>query len=259
MRRLSRVLVPVIVAILLSACGLGLKKEEVKLAPDQAWKTALANAGMLQSLKGITRISVEMPEGAQSFDSEVFYAAPDSMAIRIEYAFGTTAAEMVILGDRFLFYNAMNDNFLSGSVHDEFPKKFFQLPVSMGAFSRLLIAAVDPPVNYSGLKVTDLGDSYLYEGPVGAERWYFTIDSYLGVITRLEIYDGQKKLLLTEEFSNFTRQNGVIFPGRIVFKRPDAGQYVAVTYRELETNIPIPPETFNVVIPPSAKQLDYGF
>ena len=249
-------LLSVLILILVGCAG---KKDhfgEERLSPESAFKRVIINNKIIESLHGNTRISIETPEEATGFDAEVFYRAPDSLMIKIDYILGADAALLGILGERYIFYNKVNDNFLSGNIYDDFIDAFFQLPIPLSQFSDLIIGRFPIDTSYTRYEVSEMKDNYLFEIKQDDYFWNYSIDPYLGSVQLLEIYDHNKELVLAQNFTKFEVINSRIFPRQIILKRPSRGQYVSIYYKELGINKAFSSEVFEVTIPASTKQLD---
>lgn len=227
-----------------------------KLSPEAAFKKVMAENDIVNTLHGNIRISIETPEEASGFDAEVFFRAPDSLMIKIDYILGADAALLAILKERYVFYNKVNDNFLSGNINDDFINAFFQLPIPLSQFSDLIIGRFPIDSSYAKYEVSEMNDNYLFENQKDDLNWYYSIDPFLGSVELLEIYDDKKQLLLAQNFTKFEMINNVVFPRQIILKRPSRGQYISIYYKELEINGDFSSEVFEVSIPASTKQLD---
>ncbi len=243
-------------ALILSACTSASRPGEEKIPPREAFKLALRQNSLVKTLSGECRVSVESPDEAQSFNAKIYYKEPDSLMMVVDYLFGADAAYLAVIGGRYLFYNKINDNFLSGKVTDSFTRAFFQLPVPLSELSRLLVASVDMDSSLAGSEPAFLDEGYLFEKKRGDLDYFYLIDPYYARISRVEIYDRDKRLLLSEEFSEFEKSGTIFFPREIILKRPGKKQYISLYYTKIDLNKNLSGDLFRVTVPPSTKQLD---
>lgn len=246
--------------VLITACSSGKSGlQENIVSPGFALRRAYYLNQSIQTLHGRAHISVESNEGAQSFDAEVFYKGPDSLVVKIEYLLGADAAILALLKNRYVFYNKVNDNFLSGNIGDPFVDAFFKLPIPLEEFADLLLAKFPLDSSMQKYKLSTLDDSYLFEQEKKGNKWFYNIDFAYGRVKRLEIYNPENELLLSQEFAKFGEIKDLTFPRQIILKRPNTGQYIGIYYSDVQINTPIPEDVFKVIIPSSTKQLDLGF
>ena len=221
------------------------------LARNEKWQKSFV------TLKGSANITLDSPQYSGNFGADVLMNRNDSLLITITGPMGIKLGKVFVSPKRFVFYNQMMNQFMSGSLEDYEDTNFMQFPVEVSRLRNVFAARED--FNILELAAYQVKDGYYYlETGTDHLKYRIWFDPAVLLIKKVEYYDG-KKLVFFKEYDQFEKFDGVYFPRVINFVRPDEKQGLSIYYNELIINKPSLPEDFDIKILDSAKQIELSF
>lgn len=215
---------------------------------NQDWQASIRN------LAGQARITLDSPQYSGNFSADILQNGSDSLLITVTGPLGIKLGKVFIASKRFVFYNQVMNQFLTGSKSDFEGHKFFQFPLDITQLRRVFIARDQFNILKKDLyEVRD--NQYYLEATNGHSRYKIWFDPALLLVTKLEHYT-KEGLDYRKEYSQFKESSGVYFPRAVNFVRPDERQGLSLYFTELQLNQPVNPNDFIIRISDSATQID---
>lgn len=245
--------------ILVSSCALKPKvKTDLKnisarelLAHNEKWQASFA------TFEGSANITLDSQQYSGNFGADVLMNRSDSLLITITGPMGIKLGKVFLGPNRFVFYNQMMNQFMSGSLEDYEDTNFMQFPLEISQLRNVFAARED--FNILELATYEAKDGYYFlESQKDHFKYRIWFDPAILMIKKVEYYDG-KKLVFFKEYDQFEEFDGVYFPRLINFVRPEEKQSLSIFYNEVNINKPFSPEQFDIRISDSAKQIEISF
>lgn len=218
------------------------------LLNNEAWQKSV------KSINGSTRITLDTPQYSGNFTADILTNGQDSLLLTVTGPMGIRVGKVFVGDARFVFYNQVMNQFLTGTREDFEGMNFLQFPLELTQL-RSVFSAQD---RFGILKkeTYELRDNAFYVKTAnGTHNYNIWFDPATLCIKRIEYYDGQQ-LLFYKEYDQFEEFDGVLFPRRISFVRPEENQGLSIYFTELELNKPVPEDRFKINISDKAKQID---
>lgn len=242
-----------IVVMILNCSTVSMKKSaKFDLDVLQDWPNLYKNNyRQLHTLKSEARISVESPEFATSFNVDVVYGSPDTLFIQAEGPFGIDVGKIFIGGERFIIYNQFNNQFLSGSLDDEYYNTFLESGLTFREIKNGFIGFTPLPEDL----ILDDKIKGIFLASAEGKKWRYSIDVEKGTLKTFEVIeDGQ--VTFKEEFMNYTEIEGIIFPRFIRLILPKKNEMVAIYHKNIKINEPVDKNIYSIEIGPKTRQLN---
>ncbi len=218
------------------------------LAGNEAWYHSV------KTLQGRARITLDSPQYSGNFNADILVSGPDSLLITITGPMGIRVGKVFITANRFVFYNQVMNQFITGTQQDFEDTNFLQFPLEIGQL-RSVFAAQDAFEILKEEKFERTKDGFYVEALNGDLNYHLWFEPEYLHIKKIEYYDN-RQLLFYKEYDRFEETDGIVFPRSINFVRPEDKQGLAVFFTELSINQPIAPERFLIKISDNAKQID---
>jgi len=218
------------------------------LAQNEQWQKSIT------SLKGSARITLDSPQYSGNFGADILMNRKDSLLITITGPVGIKLGKAFLGPNRFVFYNQMMNQFMTGSLDDYEDTNFMQFPLEVSQLRNVFAAQEN--FNILKLSAYEIRDhAYFLIVQNDHLQYHLWFDPASLLIKRIEYYDG-KKLLYYKTYGQFEKINGIYFPKMINFVRPGEKQALSIYYETLELNQPLPAGQFDIKISDSAKQIE---
>lgn len=255
----NKIILALILILFINSCALKPKvKTDLKnisarelLAQNEKWQTSFV------TFKGSANITLDSPQYSGNFGADVLMNQSDSLLITITGPMGIKLGKVFVSPNRFVFYNQMMNQFMSGSVEDYEDTNFMRFPLEISQLRNVFAAREE--FNILELATYETKDGYYYlETEKDHFKYRIWFDPAFLMIKKVEYYDG-KKLVFIKEYDQFEEFDGVYFPRVINFVRPDEKQGLSIYYNNVSINKPFLPERFDIKISDSAKQIELSF
>ncbi len=218
------------------------------LAGNEAWQHSV------KTLEGRARITLDSPQYSGAFNADVLVNGPDSLLITITGPMGIRVGKVFITANRFVFYNQVMNQFITGTQQDFEDTNFLQFPLEIGQL-RSVFAAQDAFEILKEEKFERTKDGFYVEVMNGDLNYHLWFEPEYLHIKKIEYYDN-RQLLFFKEYDRFEETDGIIFPRSINFVRPEDKQGLSIFFTELHINQPIAADRFIIHISDNAKQID---
>ncbi len=208
----------------------------------------------ISSLKGDARISLDSPKYSGNFNTEILLTGHDSLLINVKGPLGVEVGRVFVGRDRFIFYNQMENQFLTGTTDEFVGKNFLQFPVDISQL-RSVFLAQDQFNVLKKERFTIKDNQYYLEAHNASRQFNIWFDPRYLLISRIE-YREDNELIYYKVYDRFTEFNAIPFPRSVNFVRPYEQQGISIYFNDLEINRPIDSDEFNINISDNAKQID---
>jgi outer membrane biogenesis lipoprotein LolB len=252
----DRLFFPVVIifsftVIYLSGCsissGPAIKHDETQL---QVVRDILDNnIEKFSTLQGRGKLVVQSPRQSFSGNAIVNIINPDSIYVRIEAILGLDVGVVFANTERFLIYSPMENLAYTGDASDTLRLKSFlgfdltfqEMLQSLSGLAGIKnMSAAKIKLKDEELHVIGIADSIFYD---------YTIDTQIGLISRVEMKDFAGHMLCIEEYKRFTTIKGVRIPQMMRFTRPREMESLTIFYDRLSINQPLAAGKFYVKMP----------
>ena len=245
------------ILLILSACTPRAiyKPVQIKFDSITAWPAYYeATHRAMRTIESEARISIESKDLATNITVDLLYAAPDTLFLQAEGPFGLDLGKIFIGKDRFILYNQFNNQFITGSLHDEYYNTFLQTDFSFSELKNAFIGMAPLP-----------GDATLLDPEKGVfvttrenQRSIYTVDRNSGNLTLFEIEE-QGQVIFHQEFLNYSNIDGLIFPRFTKVLLPQKKEMVAIYHKNIKINQKVDKARYSIEISPKTKQLIIGY
>lgn len=253
--RITSLLLYMALIFTLYTCGSArytLNKESVTY--EELFTQINQDQNKLHSFEGNARISVDSETFSGTFMADIYRNRHDSLLINVEGPFGLDVGKMFIGNNRFIFYNKVDNNFFSGSISEFNNRNFLQFPIKIYEISGVFTAR-DSLVSMKIEKFTIDKNLFYIQGTNTHVKYEIWIDPHTGHISRIE-YIKNGETVLEKEYRDFTKQNDLYFPTKIIIKRPLKKQAMSIYYTHLKLNEKIDNKRFIIRISDNAQQFN---
>lgn len=241
------------ILILYLGCSPVITKKSPKLTyPSLSdWPEAYKqNSRSIQSLKSKAMITLESPNFANNFTVDVIFTAPDTLFMKAEGPLGIDLGKFFIGNDRFIIYNQFNNQFLAGSLDEEYYNTFLETDLT---FRQLKEAFIGKAILPEDIKLVDENHG-IFIALVESDKWRYKIDPSNGLLQKWEILQNGQ-ISFKQEFNNYVFIKGVVLPRKIRIILPQKKEVIAIYHKNIEINQKIDKNTYHIEIRPKTKQL----
>ena len=208
----------------------------------------------IHTLQGTARITLDSPQYSGNFGADIYLNGKDSLLIKVTGPLGLPMGKVFVAKTRFIFYNQIMNQFLTGSRSDFEGTNFFQFPLQITELGNVLLARDTFDILKIGVYEIRDGQYYL-EAANGHYNYRIWFDPALLFIKKIEYLD-RGQLVFYKTYDQFEKFNGIYFPRSVNFVRPAEKQGLAIYYSNLKLNEAISPGAFEIKVSDSAKQID---
>ena len=211
-------------------------------------------AGSIRTMRAEGYISIETPYLVQSGSFILSIRKPDSLLIRLQGPFGIKAGWLFATADEFTFYNALENQLITGASSAKNLERILHANLS---FSEVLEALCGNALTqYDGASPDEIATEN--DRPVlvfrdGASVRRYTLDEQLHSVVRLQFLDRNGKLAMEQTFADFQESPGTGIPLTIRILQPRERQFVSLSYSEVRVNDGSP--DFSFALPAKAKRI----
>ena len=242
----------IILSLIINCTPIAIKKtHKIEFDNLQNWPVFYnENYRNLRTLKSEARISLESAQLATNFDINLIYSAPDTLYVQAEGPFGLDIGKIFIGRERFILFNQFNNQFLSGSLDDEYYNTFLETELTFREIKDGFIGYIKLPKNIflaeekHGIFLAGVDDS----------KWRFTLNVNTGTLKTFEIIENNQ-VVFKQELLSYTEVEGVVFPRFIRMILPQKKEMVAIYHKNIKINEPVDKNNYTIEVGPKTKQL----
>jgi len=176
------------------------------------------------------------------------------MLVTVTGPFGMHLGKVFVSKNRFIFYNQVMDQFMKGAKEDFEGRNFLQFPLEIGQLKNVFVARDRFDVLEKKV-YENRENNYYLEAVNGKYNYNIWFEPEHLMISRIE-YLNNGKIEFVKEYDNWREVNGIYFPHRVNFVRPDEKQGFSIIITELEINKSIDPTSYKIKVSDSATQID---
>lgn len=218
------------------------------LAMNEQWQKSFS------TLKGSAKISLDTPQFSGNFGGDILLNNSDSLLITITGPLGIKLGKAFVSPNRFVFYNQMMNQFMTGSLDDYEDTNFMQFPLEISQLRNVFAARES--FNILEISTYETRDGcYYLETQNDHLNYHIWFDPASLLIKKIE-YFNRKKLVFYKEYDQFEKFDGIYFPRLVNFVRPQEKQGMSIYYNEIFINRPFQAEQFDINISDNAKQIE---
>jgi hypothetical protein len=242
----------IILIIVLNCTPVTIKKTpHLKYDTLQNWPALYQeNYRNFQTLKSEARISLESAQLATNFNVNLIYSAPDTLFVQAEGPFGLDIGKIFIGRERFILYNQFNNQFLSGSLDDEYYNTFLETELTFREIRNGFIGYTQLPENL--LLAEERHGIFL--AAVDGKKWRFTVNVETGTLKTFEIIENDQ-VIFRQELLSYIESEGIVFPRFIRMILPHKKEMVAIYHKNIKINQAIDKQSYSIEVGPKTKQL----
>jgi hypothetical protein len=211
-----------------------------------------ANFSKISTLEGNARLTIETPAFSGHISLKTYWISPDTFFIQAEGPLGLDVGKMFIGETRFIIYNQFENQYLSGSIDDEFLGKFLQTDIYLKDLRQAILGR--PLTHYPSLTLTDANHG-IFRKRIGSVDYRYVVNPATGLLERWEKLQNDQIQVL-QEFKNYHQLDQVYLPYLVQITLPREQQRISVFYKEIILNNPIDSKTYTIEIGPKVKQLN---
>ncbi|MBN1561083.1 DUF4292 domain-containing protein [candidate division KSB1 bacterium] len=207
------------------------------------------NMRKFSTLQGRGKLVVQSSRQSFSGNAIVNIVNPDSIFVRIEAILGLDVGVVFANKERFLIYSPMENLAYTGDASDTLRLKSFlgfdltfqEMMQSLSGLAAIKeLSAARTKMKDDELHIIGVADSIFYD---------YTIDTRVGLISRVEMKDFVGHVLRIEEYKRFTTIRGVRIPQMMRFTRPREKESLTIFYDRLTINRQLAPGNFYIKMP----------
>jgi len=218
------------------------------LAQNENWQKSFS------TLKGSAKITLDSPQFSGNFGADILLNNSDSLLVTITGPLGIKLGRAFVSPNRFVFYNQMMNQFMTGSLEDYEDTNFMQFPLEISQLRNVFAARES--FNILELSTYEIRDGcYYLETRNDYLNYHIWFDPASLLIKKIE-YFNRSKLVYYKEYDQFEKFDGIYFPRLVNFVRPEEKQGMSIYYDEVFINQPFQPEQFNINISDNARQIE---
>jgi len=242
----------IILSIILNCTPVTLKKTpHLKFDSLQNWPVLYhENYQKLRTLKSEARISLESSQFATNFNVDLIYSAPDTLFVQAEGPFGLDIGKIFIGRERFILFNQFNNQFLSGSLDDEYYNTFLETELTFREIKNGFIGYTQLPENI--ILAEEKGG--IFQAAAAGNTWRFTVNLETGTLKTFEIIENSQ-VVYRQELLSYTESEGVVFPRFIRMILPQKKEMVAIYHKNIKINQPVDKNSYLIEVGPKTRQL----
>ncbi|HHJ53274.1 MAG TPA: DUF4292 domain-containing protein [Caldithrix abyssi] len=245
-----------ILSVLLLSCAVRkqVSPDIQKVSYKQLLRLNEARIARIHSLQAEAKITVDSPEFSGNFSADIYLTGGDSLLLSITGPMGLPMGKVFIAPKRFIFYNQVMNQFMTGTLKQFESLNLFQFPFHVSEIGDVFLAkdAFDI-LKKNDYRVQD--GMYFLDATAGQWSYRIWFDPALLVIKKIEYRSGDQ-LLFYKTYDQFEEIDGVYFPKSINFVRPEMRQGFSLYYESVRLNRKIDRKYFDIKISDSAKQIN---
>ncbi len=227
------------------------KTSQIKFDSLQNWPVLYhENYRKLRTLKSEARISLESAQFATNFNVNLIYSAPDTLFVQAEGPFGLDIGKIFIGRERFILYNQFNNQFISGSLDDEYYNTFLETELTFREIRNGFIGYTQLPENL----ILAEEKHGIFIAAVDGNKWRFTVNVKTGTLKTFEIIENNQ-VVFKQELLSYTESEGIVFPRFIRMILPQKKEMVAIYHKNIKINQPVDKRSYSIEVGPKTKQL----
>ena len=231
----------VLAVFLLVGCNSTKSVSHTPLTTELAIERVNGRAGLVKTLKGSGNLTIESAELNATVSFELALRRPDSLLLTLEGPFGVNVGSIFIAGDRFVFYNAANNQVVEGNVeHVRLP---WLAGLKLDGESITTFLTASPAIPRGGIvrrnhPSTDDEDAdpVLLQCPRTDGSDEVNVDPADGVVKRYASFDSRHGLVLVQEFSQYAEADGVLMPHLLRIIMPPERRMLSLHFRKISIN-----------------------
>ncbi len=245
--------------MLLASCAVLKPPPRVDLA-QYDYKFLLENHSRWQqsvkTLQADVRITLDSPLYSGTFNADVLRQGPDSLLVTVRGPFGMHMGKVFVNKKRFVFYNQVMNQFLTGEREDFRSRRFLQFPVSVDQLTQI-ISVRDRFMVLKKRVFEERDGQYYLEAENGHFRYRIWFEPATLLISRVEYFDPDtKNLSYYKTYENYTQIDGIYFPQLVNFVRPEEKEGLSLIFTGVKINRPVSAKAFLIEIDEAATQID---
>ncbi len=242
----------VIGILLLTSCSSSLRNRAViHFQSLSEWPVLYEkNFNNIKNLQSNTRLTIESPELSTSFNAKLIYSAPDTFFLEAGGPLGIDIGKIFVGKNRFIIYNQYNNQFLTGSLDDNYYNTFLQTSLTFKQIKNALIGYVPLPDN---IQLVDERHGVFLALNDG-KKWRFVVNTKSGLLELLEIYE-ENRLILKQEFKRYQFLAGIAFPTLIRVVLPQRTEMVSILHKDIVINGSLDTRAYKIEISPKVDQI----
>ncbi len=211
------------------------------------------NFKTIKSMKSKAMITLESPNFAASFTADMIYTAPDTLFMQAEGPLGIDLGKIFIGKNRFIIYNQFNNQFLSGSLDNEYYNTFLETHLTLRQIKTAFIGKTPIPTD---LNLVDANHG-IFATLNQNDKWRYTVNIESGLLEKWEIIKNNQ-LIFTQEYKSYNVIDGVVIPRLIRVILPQKQEMIAIYHKNIQINQHIDKSSYAIEIRPKTKQLIIG-
>lgn len=229
------------VIVLLSGCASteNIYDRNTILPADRLVKKLESNRRKVKYFEGTGVLKINSAELVATSNFEVIVKKPDSIKISFYGPFGVDIAHVLIGKEEVKLYDVLQNNFYVSSKNNDFLYRLFKVNISFDELLNALIGSVDmtdrllmEPDEYSAEGKYRLA----YIDKLHAKKSIYFVDLKTLALTKyyIEKFNGEK--LLEANYSDFSENNKLFLPNKIMLVNKTDSQTLEVDYRKIKLN-----------------------
>jgi hypothetical protein len=212
-----------------------------------------ADEGAVKTVRGLASVRYEGPAGQGSATQVIVVALPDRARLEALSPLGTAVLLLAIRGDGLTMYAPTRHEYGIGRATRETLGRLARVPVPPGPLLRLLVGLPPLPIRPGDPRVQLAVEAAAIrlesvDGPFWQRVW----SGPDGMAPERGELGEAGGLLLTFEFGEWRRLNGVLFPFMVRLDGANAGTRLAIQYETVRLNEPVEAGLFELPRPADA-------
>ncbi len=246
----------VAIAVLFASCAP--KRAAVVLdttvtSPELLRSLVEENGRRIVSVTGSGVMTFEGPDvaGTAAFESNL--KKPDSLLVTLEGPFGIDVGTFFLCKDTYIVYNSLENTVVTGHPNSARLRSLLPFDLSYEQVITAFTGVFPAPSNGDELidyRIED--EQFVLTYRCGANTCTYTVDPRYLLVTRYEVRDEARNMLLQASASSFVEQRGIASARRVRIIFPQESRQLSIAYSTLRLN---PDETqFRFTIPGNARR-----
>ena len=241
--------------LILSVAGCGPKPKLLPedRTPENVLRCARENRMEFDTFAGLVNLRLKGEEAKFSGTIEFFYKHPDTFSFYPRTFFGAGRFKAKGVGDSLVIYFPKDNEFYSGSFSDFEKTSLWSSEIPLEMLLELILGKGG--LSDQGISYTDReGDMFSYASEDDAWSKDFSVDSRSCRLTQSWCRPKGGGESYRIEYSNFKTQNQTDIP-RTITITSQTGDQARIKFLERKFDLPLPPNKFEIEIPPDAKRV----
>ncbi len=223
--------------------------------PEEIIERVNSHALECSTLQASGTLAVESPNFSNSASFEVRIHRPDSVLIQVQGPFGIHVGALLLIKDRYTFYNAIRNEVAEGDIS----KDGIPMLRTEGINPQLIIDALCGARSFAAYHIqpdslSSNSENYFLRFRRNNIITEYVVNKKLLTLTGVSEIDSAGTAIQEEEYSYTQRENGSILPQSIRATTPPRNTSLAFVYNTVSINTPLPP--FVLDIPSDAERIE---